>query len=53
MRHALAQALYQQHQYVPVVLLLKNLHKEAYPQLDAAYLLLAQVYMDGLGRGGE
>ncbi|WP_444940144.1 hypothetical protein ACJJI3_14840 [Microbulbifer sp. ZKSA004] len=49
-RHALAKVLYQQHKYQLAAQLLNNLHKEAYPQLDAAYLLLAQVYMDGLGR---
>ncbi|WP_299582377.1 hypothetical protein [uncultured Microbulbifer sp.] len=49
-RHALAQILYQQHKYQPAAQLLNNLHKENYPQLDAAYLLLAQVYIDGLNR---
>ncbi|MCO1334682.1 hypothetical protein MO867_10055 [Microbulbifer sp. OS29] len=49
-RHALAQVLYQQHKYPLAAQLLNNLHKEPYPQLDAAYLLLAQVYMDGLNR---
>ncbi|USD21933.1 hypothetical protein MJO52_01975 [Microbulbifer variabilis] len=42
--------LYQQHKYQLAAQLLNNLHKESYPQLDAAYLLLAQVYMDGLNR---
>jgi len=49
-RHALAQILYQQHKHQLAAQLLNNLHKENYPQLDAAYLLLAQVYMDGLNR---
>ncbi|WP_445363082.1 tetratricopeptide repeat protein [Microbulbifer sp. ANSA003] len=49
-RHAIAQVLYHQHKYQLAAQLLNNLHKEAYPQLDAAYLLLAQVYIDGLGR---
>ncbi|BBM00897.1 hypothetical protein GL2_09710 [Microbulbifer sp. GL-2] len=49
-RHALAQILYQQHKHQLAAQLLINLHKENYPQLDAAYLLLAQVYMDGLNR---
>lgn len=50
LRHALAKVLYQQHKYQQAAQLLNNLHKENYPQLDAAYLLLAQVYMDGLSR---
>ncbi|WP_444883610.1 hypothetical protein [Microbulbifer sp. PSTR4-B] len=50
LRHTLAKVLYQQHKYQLAAQLLNNLHKESYPQLDAAYLLLAQVYMDGLNR---
>ncbi|WP_299944302.1 hypothetical protein [uncultured Microbulbifer sp.] len=50
LRHALAQELYQRHQYPLAARLLNNLHRENYAHLDAAYLLLAQIYMDGLNR---
>ncbi|WP_346838659.1 hypothetical protein [Microbulbifer sp. SAOS-129_SWC] len=52
LRHQLAEALYRQQKYRPAALLLNNLHKDDkdYRQLDAAYLLLAQVYLDGFNR---
>lgn len=52
LRHALAEALYRQQKFQPAAKLLNNLHKEDadYAQLDAAYLLLAQIYMDGFNR---
>jgi len=52
LRHQLAEALYRQRQFKPALALINNLHKEdpQYPKLDAAYLLLAKIYMDGFNR---
>jgi len=52
LRHQLAEALYRQQKYRPAALLLNNLHKDDkdYRHLDAAYLLLAQIYLDGFNR---
>ncbi|SEA41888.1 tetratricopeptide repeat protein [Microbulbifer marinus] len=52
LRHGLAEALYRQQKYRPAAQLLNNLHKEDwdYRHLDAAYLLLAQIYIDGFNR---
>lgn len=52
LRHGLAEALYRQQKFRPAAQLLNNLHKEDkdYQHLDAAYLLLAQIYIDGFNR---
>lgn len=52
LRHALAEALFRQHKFREAAQLLNNLHREDkdYRHLDAAYLLLAQVYIDGFNR---
>ncbi|UHQ54371.1 hypothetical protein [Microbulbifer sp. YPW16] len=52
LRHALADALYRQQKFRPAAQLLNNLHRDdpAYGALDAAYLLLARVYIDGFNR---
>ena len=52
LRHGLAEALYRQQKYRHAAQLLNNLHKDDrdYRQLDAAYLLLAKVYLDGFNR---
>ncbi|WP_250461514.1 tetratricopeptide repeat protein [Microbulbifer litoralis] len=52
LRHGLAEALFRQQKYRPAAQLLVNLHKEDsdYGRLDAAYLLLAQIYLDGFNR---
>ncbi|WP_295797215.1 hypothetical protein [uncultured Microbulbifer sp.] len=52
LRHQLAEALYRQRQFKPALALINNLHKEDadYMRLDAAYLLLAKIYMDGFNR---
>jgi len=52
LRHGLAEALYRQQKFRPAAVLLNNLHKEDkdYRQLDGAYLLLAQIYIDGFNR---
>ncbi|WP_288131666.1 hypothetical protein [Microbulbifer sp.] len=52
LRHQLAEALYRQRQFRPALALINNLHKEdpQYPKLDAAYLLLAKIYLDGFNR---
>ncbi|WP_377518554.1 tetratricopeptide repeat protein [Microbulbifer taiwanensis] len=52
LRHGLAEALYRQQKFRPAAMLLNNLHKEdrEYRNLDAAYLLLAQIYIDGFNR---
>ncbi|SFC39820.1 hypothetical protein SAMN05660479_01680 [Microbulbifer thermotolerans] len=51
-RHQLAETLYRQQKFRPAALLLTNLHKhnKDYRNLDAAYLLLAQIYIDGFNR---
>ncbi|WP_193166201.1 hypothetical protein [Microbulbifer hainanensis] len=52
LRHQLADALYRQQKYRQAASLLHNLHKDDkdYRHLDAAYLLLAQVFLDGFNR---
>lgn len=52
LRHGLAEALFRQQKYKPAAQLLVNLHKDDsdYGRLDAAYLLLAQIYLDGFNR---
>ena len=52
LRHALAEVLFRQHKFREAAQLLNNLHREDkdYRHLDAAYLLLAQVYIDGFNR---
>ncbi|WP_237059353.1 tetratricopeptide repeat protein [Microbulbifer sediminum] len=52
LRHALAEALFQQRKFHEAARLLKNLHREDshYRQLEAAYLLLARIYLEGLKR---
>ncbi|MCK7598945.1 hypothetical protein M0G74_16850 [Microbulbifer sp. CAU 1566] len=52
LRHQIAEALYRQRQFKPALALVNNLHKEDphYTRLDAAYLLLAKIYMDGFNR---
>ncbi|WP_323845749.1 hypothetical protein [Microbulbifer magnicolonia] len=52
LRHSLAEALYRQQKYRHAAQLLNNLHKEDwdYRHLDAAYVLLAQIYIDGFNR---
>lgn len=52
LRHGLAEALFRQQKYKPAARLLVNLHKDDsdYGRLDAAYLLLAQIYLDGFNR---
>ncbi|SDK52581.1 tetratricopeptide repeat protein [Microbulbifer yueqingensis] len=55
LRHALAEALFRQRKFREAAQLLKNLHREDkhYRRLDAAYLLLARVYLEGLKRPGD
>ena len=52
LRHQLAEALYRQRQFKPALALINNLHKDDphYTRLDAAYLLLAKIFMDGFNR---
>ncbi|WP_237059351.1 hypothetical protein [Microbulbifer sediminum] len=52
LRHALAEALYRQQKFRAAARLLNNLHRDdpGYGNLDAAYLLLARVYVDGFNR---
>ncbi len=52
LRHALAEALFRQRKFVEAAHLLRNLHREDshYRQLEAAYLLLARIYLEGLKR---
>lgn len=52
LRHQIADALYRQQRYQPAAKLLTNLHKEDrdYRELDAAYLLLANIFVDGFNR---
>lgn len=52
LRHALAEALFRQRKFREAAQLLKNLHREDrnYRRLDAAYLLLARIYLEGLQR---